>query len=150
MPPSEWLFWLAGMLILLGVIFPIVISSLATLSGWEQLASHYRLQGDFPQGGHRFQSMMLNNASYRRILRMVETPQGVYLVPMGLFRLDHPPLFIPWNTIQIKEQPTWWGWYRGHIQTTPPVEFHVPPTVKRRWAPYLQSASSSPLTPQIS
>ncbi|HFC08532.1 MAG TPA: hypothetical protein ENJ54_01570 [Chloroflexi bacterium] len=148
MPPSAWLFWLAGLLIL-AVIFPIVISFLAPFSGWERLANRYPLTGAFPKGGHRFQSMWLNNIAYRRVLRMVETPEGVYIVPMSLFRLNHPPLFIPWHAIQVEEHPTWWGWYRGHIQSTPREEFHIPAGVKKRWASFLKNASSLPLEPKV-
>ncbi len=149
MPPHDWLWWLAGLLIL-AVIFPIVISLLATLSGWERLAGRYPLSGAFPKGGHRFQSMRLNNTTYRRVLRMLETPEGLYLVPMSLFRVDHPPLFIPWQAIEIEEHPTWWGWYCGHIQAKPKEEFCVPAAVKRRWTPFLRNASAPPLEPKVS
>ncbi len=148
MPPSAWLLWLTCLLIL-AAIFPFIIAFLATLSGWERLANHYPSTGDFPKGGHRFQSMRLNNIFYRRVLRMAETPEGVYIVPMSLFRLDHPPLFIPWHAIQVEKHPTWWGWYRGRIQSTLGEEFHIPAGVKRRWASFLKNTSSLPLEPKV-
>ncbi len=126
MPPHDWLWWLAGLLIL-AVIFPIVISLLATLSGWERLAGRYPLSGAFPKGGHRFQSMRLNNTTYRRVLRMLETPEGLYLVPMSLFRVDPPLCSSPGKQLRSKNTPPGGGGIAATSRPSPKRNFAFPP-----------------------
>ncbi len=146
----EWLIWFAALFFLLGVVFPLVAWSLSYYSGWRRLAERYPLTGVFPEQAHRFQSLTLNGVRYRRVLRMAERPEGLYLVPMGVFSFNHPPLFFPWHELQIEEQLTWWGWYSGRFRSMPQEAFHIPASVKARWTPYLRRAVSTSLEPEVS
>ncbi len=136
MAPSLYLF-LALAVFFLGLFFPLVIAVVGEISGWRRLAERYPLPGEAPPPTHKFQSLRLNIGSYRRVLQMAETPQGVYLEPMSLFRLNHPPLFLPWTEILLEEHPTWWGWYLARLRSSPGEVLYLPPSVRQRWLQYL-------------
>ena len=137
------------MLLFVSIIFIFNISLFAEMSGWNRLAERYALPGALPEKTHRFQSIKLNRVLYRRVLQMAETPEGLYLAPMWFFRLNHQPLFIPWNAIHVEEQPTWWGFYPGYFQAAQKEIFYIPASVKRRWTPYLRRVSPAPLEPEV-
>jgi hypothetical protein len=66
-------------------------------SGWCRM--HARCGG--PPGpvppGRSFQAGRIGEAKYNGVLRIAHDPFGLYLSVMFLFRVGHPPLFIPWS-----------------------------------------------------
>ena len=71
-------------------------------TGWRQLAERYYdgrpFQGDY----YRFQTARINGANYSGALEFGVNDEGLYLVPMILFRAFHKPVFIPWYDIRAK------------------------------------------------
>jgi hypothetical protein len=80
-----------------------VVWLLAWLSGWQELARHYRYTGT-PKGQPigTFWAM-LGPVNHRGTLTMQAAPEGLYLATMVLFRIGHPPLLIPWHAIKRQE-----------------------------------------------
>lgn len=78
------------------------------LSGWWGLAEQYRTETPFPAHMRRFQrGQMRWRTNYGNILTVVSDSRGLYLSVMFLFRLGHPPLFIPWADISFEDPNLW-------------------------------------------
>lgn len=77
-----------------------VLWLLAWLSGWRQLARHYRCP-DVPKGGPtRPLWAMLGPVSHRGTLTIQTAPEGLYLTMIVFMRMGHPSLLIPWSAIK--------------------------------------------------
>jgi hypothetical protein len=85
-------FWLlfVGIWILVSLLLSLV-------GGWAQLSHDFRAR-DEPRGTRwRFQSATLRfGCSYNSVLTFAVDPTGLWLSVFPLFRVGHPPLFIPW------------------------------------------------------
>ncbi|MDD5409604.1 MAG: hypothetical protein PHC71_05905 [Candidatus Omnitrophica bacterium] len=46
---------------------------------------------------------------YRNCLTIGVSPEGFYLAILFLFRIGHPPMFIPWKEIKIKRKKIIFG-----------------------------------------
>ncbi len=85
-------------------IWVLVIGLVSLLSGWSRLAQHYR---DFDNyQGKKLHGKFGNFGwtSYGGVLILGANMQGLYLSVDILFRVFHPPLFIPWSDIQTEER----------------------------------------------
>lgn len=82
--PVMWypLFWLLGQ-----------------VDGWGTLAQYYRLAGSLPTERRRMVSGGVGGLEVRGALEVAVQPEGLYVVPMLLFRPGHPPLLIPWDRV---------------------------------------------------
>jgi hypothetical protein len=70
---------------------------LATIGGWTALASHFR-SAEPPQGkAFSMQSGRVGIVDYGSCLNIRVNEAGMYLAVFPLFRVGHPPLFIPWS-----------------------------------------------------
>ena len=105
--------WLAdpattsGPLLFIGV-WSLVSAVLAHVGGWQELAGIYRT-GD-PFDGRRWggqSARMRWGTGYRNILGFAVNPTGLRLTVFFLFRLAHPPLFIPWAEITANNKRAW-------------------------------------------
>jgi Kef-type K+ transport system membrane component KefB len=69
------------------------------VSGWRRLAE--RFASTFEYGGEvvAFVSARIGIANYSGMLILGAGDQGLYLVPIRIYRLFHPPLLIPWTEI---------------------------------------------------
>ena len=72
---------------------------LALISGWHRLAMRFRMQGEFAGPVRKMQSARLRFTNYNRVLTIGANQNGLFMVPFVLFRVGHPPLFIPWTEI---------------------------------------------------
>jgi|LJSS01.1.fsa_nt_gb hypothetical protein len=81
-----------------------VLHVLAYLSGWKRLAQVYPLTTPLPNGGTvvTLPYARLKGVGYRRVIRAAEGPTGLVLLLPGLFRIGHPPLFIPWSALEAE------------------------------------------------
>ena len=85
-----------------------VIFFIATIGGWRSLAKLYATDAAFDGTRWRMQTgVMRGLARYNHILTIGASPRGLYLAVMVLFRTGHPPLFIPWEHIDIREHESW-------------------------------------------
>ena len=80
-----------------------VISLIISFGGWNRLAVQFRAPAD-PAGpqGRRFgmQSGKIGWATYSNCLTIHASPEGLRIAVWPIFRIGHPPLFIPWQAIQ--------------------------------------------------
>ena len=81
---------------------------LSRFGGWAALARSYRLTGEFCGGRRwRFRSVVvrqanpLRYASYGTGVTLGANVRGLCLAAFPLFRIGHPPLFIPWTDLRI-------------------------------------------------
>lgn len=95
------------------IIFPLfwcgVVWLLAQLAGWSRLATRYRTEQ--APSGTRFSAIYghIGLVSYRGMLECVANDEGLYLRPGMMFRVGHPPLFIPWTEFQdVKPYRSLW------------------------------------------
>lgn len=116
------------------------------LSGWHKLAQHFVLQSDIPGECWRFSSASMRwGMNYNNCLTIGSSPVGFSLSMPWLFRLSHPPLFIPWN--EISHRPTkilWMDMVRFDLGRDEAVPF----TVRRKLADQIQRAARASWPPE--
>ena len=77
--------------------FAVWIASWA--SGWRKLAERFPATFAFTGDTVRFASARIGIANYNGTLIVGTGSEGLYLVPIRIFRFFHPPLLIPWTEI---------------------------------------------------
>lgn len=95
------------------------------MSGWHKLAQRFALQGDFPSRCWRWRSATARYGShYNNCLRVAADPAGLYMAMPWLFRIGHPPLFIPWSEISISHTKVLlWKMTRFEFGRENPISF---------------------------
>lgn len=89
-------------------VWVVAVVLVSLLSGWWGLAEQYRTETPFPAHMRRFQrGQMRWRTNYGNILTVASDSRGLYLSVMFLFRLGHPPLFIPWADISFEDPNLW-------------------------------------------
>jgi hypothetical protein len=92
-------------------IFPVYFAALwvfvtywvALLGGWRLLAKRFRMQRTFLGAKWNLQSAQMRWMShYNNALTIGADHTGLFIVPLFLFRLWHPPLFIPWTETSVR------------------------------------------------
>ncbi|MGA7909824.1 MAG: hypothetical protein WCA16_20630 [Candidatus Sulfotelmatobacter sp.] len=79
-----------------------ILFILSALSGWMDLARHFRLTSTFTGPTWGFQSARMRWTShYGSCLNVGADPAGVKLSVLFPFRPGHPPLLIPWSEISV-------------------------------------------------
>jgi len=68
--------------------------------GWTDLASKYQYTDIFTGERVGIISANINGVNYSNCLLLQYNQQGMYLVPVFIFRLFHPPIVIPWKEIK--------------------------------------------------
>ncbi|HET6841282.1 MAG TPA: hypothetical protein VFK06_06295 [Candidatus Angelobacter sp.] len=92
-------------LLMLACWSQVVFWFIAWQGGWRLLARRFRTQRSFPTQKWRMQSAEMRFlANYNNCLTIGANAAGLYLAPMFLFRLWHPPLFIPWSEITFERK----------------------------------------------
>ena len=92
-----------------------IVFLISLAGGWRALGKRYSAK-DMEVAGQRWEmesGSMRVLMRYRHILTIVANTRGLYLSVMFFFRPGHPPLFIPWEHIEIYDQP---GAFRRSIQ----------------------------------
>ncbi|MBD2702951.1 hypothetical protein IC229_20055 [Spirosoma sp. BT702] len=81
-----------------------IVYLLSYLSGWQTLASQYRVQPR-QEGIESNVYGRVGFVNYNGVLKVACTEQGLYLSVMNVFSLGHPPILIPWSSVHdIREQ----------------------------------------------
>ena len=86
------------------VAFWCAICGLISLGGWAQLAKDFRAENVTVGSVRAFQSLIIGAAKYNGALSIGVWPEGLYIRPMAIFRVGHPPLLIPWSAIGTPKQ----------------------------------------------
>ncbi len=79
----------------------------ALMGGWHRLASRYRFTQNFEGKLFPTRSAMMGMTRYSNCITMGVNTQGLYLNVFVWMRLNHPPLFIPWEDMVGKVEQTW-------------------------------------------
>jgi hypothetical protein len=83
-------------------VWVLSIYLVAAASGWRLLATRFRAQGPFTGQSWRMQfARMRWMTNYNNALTIGADSTGLFMAPMVLFRVWHPPLFIPWTEITL-------------------------------------------------
>jgi hypothetical protein len=108
-------------LILLPAFWFGIMQLFSLLGGWRTLARRYSAPPDssVPARVLTMQSGKIGLVSYRNALTVAFGPDGLHLSTFMLMRPGHPPLIIPWNAFQNREERSML-WYKG-------VRFEVGP-----------------------
>ena len=96
------------------------------LTGWLALARIYRATQPFEGERWYFQSAKFRFTSgYKQVLTIGANTEGLFLSVLFLFRVGHPPLFMPWQDISTR--PTKFLWFQMYQ-----FEFRQAPSVSLR------------------
>ena len=93
--------WPALFVVCIWILVPIII---ARVGGWALLAKVYLAQGSNTLDGEswKFQSIQIRWATnYNNCVTVRVNPLGLGFSVIFLFRIDHPPLLIPWSDITV-------------------------------------------------
>jgi hypothetical protein len=79
--------------------------SISRVTGWHRLAERYRFEGEMPEKRWRWRSGRMRwTTRYGNCLNFSADQRGLYMSVVAFFRPFHPPLFIPWNEIEVGEK----------------------------------------------
>lgn len=84
-----------------------ILLMISAVGGWGRLASHYRRTESITGTTWRFKSMGMRlwmPANYGGCLFVIANDEGIGFSVLFLFRIGHPPLFIPWSDIEVIEE----------------------------------------------
>ncbi len=88
----------------------------AFLEGWPALTAKYRLQSRF-EGRRHWLSLARMNYGFGTLVVVGANGQGLYLAGSLIFRLGHPPVFIPWSAVRTTPLLTWQRLWDTHVLT---------------------------------
>lgn len=109
--------------IFFGALWIGITLAMSFIGGWHQLAKHYAATGQ-PVGGRGFPRVtgMFGVASYKHVLTVITTDEGIHISNRAVFRFGHPPLFIPFSAIVYARRQTLFFWdYVAFEVGTPPI-----------------------------
>ncbi len=82
-----------------------IVALISSMSGWRELSRIYRATASPDGKRFWFQSAsMRRGTNYGNCLILWVNPNGIYLSLFIPFRIGHPPLFIPWPDVSMKEK----------------------------------------------
>lgn len=70
---------------------------MSRVSGWAKLAKHYAASSDEQGKTYYMCSGYIGSVRYKSCLTLCACKNGLRLSMLFLFRMGHPPLFIPWD-----------------------------------------------------
>lgn len=97
---------------LLGVLFliQIVLFVISRVSGWKTLADAFPEKHFHPDGVWSWQCLRFGSwCGYNNIVTVMANQEGLHLSLPFLFSRGHPPIFIPWQEMEITEEPVLFG-----------------------------------------
>lgn len=87
-----------------------VLTLIAWVSGWRELARHYFSNRPFLGRIWNWQSAMLRwGCSFSFCLTIGSDSSGIYAAVFPVFSFSHPPLFIPWDDVRIRRVKSRWA-----------------------------------------
>jgi len=112
---------------------------ISLVGGWRELSSHYHAEHPFSGELFRFQSaQMRGRMNYNSCLTVGANVEGLYLSVLFVFRLGHPPLFIPWSDVSgTIEKRRWFSCLRLKFERCP----LVPLVISKRLAERISRVS---------
>lgn len=77
---------------------------LGWVGGWQKLAADYHHTASFLGQTYNFRNGRMKWVNYKNVLTLGADTKGLYIAVLFLFRIGHPPLFIPWQDINTTEE----------------------------------------------
>ncbi len=133
---------------LIAIVFPFffvglwcfVLRILSSVCGWTQLAEHFHYPGKFQGKYYHFQSAHMKSIRFGGTLVIAVNAEGLYLVPMILFRPFHKPLLIPWSEIHAESFKRFmFKGYRITFQSAPDIKLQMPGRTFETMLEYLKT-----------
>ena len=128
--PTIW-FWVAFPDLWVAISFFI-----AGVGGWAALVRAFRRHEPLPRDRWDFQSGGMRWwTTYSSVLTVGANPRGLFLsVTLPLFRVGHPPLFIPWTEISSSGlSGRWlWRWVELRLGRELAIPFRISPGLVER------------------
>lgn len=120
-----------------------VLYLIALLGGWRRLSERYPARLEPVGKKLKGQSARIGLSNYGRVLTIVISPAGFYLVPWGPFRFAHPPLLIPWRDIYnvTFKKFLWTEYARFEVSIPPFAVFQISRKVLEEMRPYLEPSA---------
>ena len=116
------------LIVLAGVGFWIGVGLLiARIGGWAALAAAYSHSGEFQGERLRFQTAQMRwGTNYGGCLTIGANHRGLFLSVLFLFRIGHPPLFIPWTDISVSDpKGRWFSYVELRFRRAPSIPLRV-------------------------
>ena len=99
---------LAGILVLVPIVWGLVMAVFGRVSGWARLAEDYRSADEMPAKRFRMRSVLLRGwAHYGNCVMFGVDYRGLHMASFGPL-LGHPRLLVPWPDISITPKKVWW------------------------------------------
>jgi hypothetical protein len=97
------------------------------IGGWFELGRAYRAVTPFRGNRWHLQDACLRFlTSYRGALTVGANAEGFYASVFPLFRIGHPPLFIPWQDVSVRpDKCLWVRVYEFKFRQVPTVRFRL-------------------------
>jgi len=128
-------------------MWALVCGILSVWSGWRQLAIRYHCREQITGTSFGLQSAAMSlrpdaffglyRVSYGSGLRFIANEDGIRLSILFLFRVGHPPLFIPWSEILVSRERLF-RFFPEYIRFTFSEEPPIAMWVRRRLAAKIQ------------
>ena len=122
-------FYVAGMWLLISTM-------VSFIGGWRTLSRRFRAQhapeGNITTAGPFTYSVYMRfRTHYGNVIRVTSAQDGLYLSVLAIFRVAHPPLFIPWHEIELTRSSFLWWRY---VVLTLGREEQIPMRISERMA----------------
>lgn len=119
----------------------VVLAVISHVGGWASLAEQYRSVEPFTGPHWNFQRGQFRwLAGYNNCLTVGADPRGLFVWIFPLFRVAHPPLFIPWREISVTRKRVFWI-MQGQLHLG--RDLKIPFTIRESLASKLQTAAGS-------
>ena len=105
----------------------VVLTFIGRMSGWSNLAEHYRTSDAFQGETWAFQSARMRYMSnFNGCLTFGADAQGMYAAGWAPFRLAAPPILVPWGELSVQPKKLWlMSGYELRFQQAPDVYMWV-------------------------
>lgn len=115
---------------------------IARLTGWAAWTEFYRASSPFTGTRWRFQSIQTRWLThYGNCVTVGANEEGLYLAVLILFRIGHPPLFIPWRDVSVGTKKCLFGnVVELRFQATPAAPVYLSERLAQRIAAAAGSA----------
>lgn len=109
----------ALVLLFILIVFPIFFTALwvgitlamSYIGGWGRVGKQHAAPGMPPQGRMlRHVTGMFGMTRYKNVLTVITTEDGLFIENRKVFRVGHPPLFIPFSAIFNARKQTLFFW----------------------------------------
>jgi hypothetical protein len=100
---------------------------IAQFGGWGELSRFYRSANRFEGKRWYFRSGRMRwMTNYNGCLTVGSSPEGLFLAVLFLFRVGHPPLFVPWQDISVRTgKLLLWEWTEFRFRQAPSVRLRL-------------------------